>query len=131
MKENIKKEWVQALRSGEIPQAHKSLGYPDGSRCCLGVLCDIAVKHGIIDKPVIYPEPGWLPGPFLQYGDETSYLPEKVLEWAEIEEAEVILEEPFEVLEGSDEPYYTLSSANDAGATFAQIAHKIETDPSL
>lgn len=47
------REWVAALRSGKYPQTRKVLNriapevdHPVGL-CCLGVLCEIAVDHGI------------------------------------------------------------------------------------
>lgn len=44
MNANIKKNWVNALRSGVFTQVNGTLGY-DGidvkRRCCLGVLCEI------------------------------------------------------------------------------------------
>lgn len=53
----IQKEWVAALRSGLIPQGMGALGTSDGSRCCLGVACDILVKHGLIPSPIVTPGP--------------------------------------------------------------------------
>ena len=47
----VKTKWLSALRSGEYKQAHGSLEEIDegGSRfCCLGVLCDLAAKEGIV-----------------------------------------------------------------------------------
>ncbi len=129
MKENIKKEWVQALRSGEIPQTTKVLGHDDGSRCCLGVLCDIAVKHGIIPKPQLSPDTG-CNGLFnLFYGKEAegSYLPEEVLEWAEIKNGPAYVSIPFRNKKKAGK-LSSLASANDGGFSFDEIADKIETD---
>lgn len=39
------REWIRALRSGEYVQGRGALR-KDDSFCCLGVVCDIAVKHG-------------------------------------------------------------------------------------
>jgi hypothetical protein len=44
----VAKKWVAALRSGKIKQTKNFLGKPSGSRCCLGVLCDLAVKAKVI-----------------------------------------------------------------------------------
>lgn len=49
----IKTKWLAALRSGEYKQARGSLEevVEDGSCfCCLGVLCDLAVKEGIVTR---------------------------------------------------------------------------------
>lgn len=47
MKEDIAKKWVAALRSGEYKQGKHCL-QKDGEFCCLGVLCDIALKEGVV-----------------------------------------------------------------------------------
>ena len=60
------KKWVQALRSGKYKQAHGTLGKEDGSRCCLGVLCDLAVEAGVIKTFNLY----------------STCLPEEVTMWA-------------------------------------------------
>ena len=47
----IKTKWLAALRSGEYKQARGSLEeVQDGESCfcCLGVLCDLAAKEGIV-----------------------------------------------------------------------------------
>lgn len=48
MNEDIKRRWVEALRSGEYPQARDYLHSEDGF-CCLGVLCKLAETDGIVD----------------------------------------------------------------------------------
>ena len=45
MKPEIKKQWVQALRSGEYKQGRGQLKQ-GATFCCLGVLCDLAVQSG-------------------------------------------------------------------------------------
>lgn len=47
MKQDIKELWVQRLESGHVPQAREMLADEAGGRCCLGVLCDIAIEQGI------------------------------------------------------------------------------------
>lgn len=39
------REWVKALRSGEYKQTSSTLRRDDGSCCCLGVACDLALKN--------------------------------------------------------------------------------------
>lgn len=78
----IVKEWLAELRSGKLTQTKNVLGHPDGSRCCLGVACDIAVKHGIIPAPIEVVDPtsistdptasGNAPVMALKYGDLIS-----------------------------------------------------------
>lgn len=43
MDQQVKAEWVAALRSGEYKQARERLCAIDGSMCCLGVLVDTCV----------------------------------------------------------------------------------------
>lgn len=54
MKAEIKAQWVAALKSGEYKQCQGTLtrvAY-DGteSHCCLGVLTELAVKAGVIER---------------------------------------------------------------------------------
>jgi hypothetical protein len=44
----IKAQWLRDLRSGEYPQGTGKLRTSDGKFCCLGVLCEQAVKAGIV-----------------------------------------------------------------------------------
>jgi hypothetical protein len=87
--EEIKAQWVAALRSGEYKQgkwrlrldASPATGKPwaDGKPryCCLGVLCELAVAAGIIERaPVGY----WASSDHL--AKISSVLPLAVAEWA-------------------------------------------------
>src|SRR5690348_17476896 len=47
MDPQIKAEWVAALRSGEYRQGSGTLRSDQDEFCCLGVLCDLAVKAGV------------------------------------------------------------------------------------
>lgn len=54
MDKNVKAKWVAALRSGNYTQGKNRLTTitTGGDRdCCLGVLCKVAVKEGVIDPP--------------------------------------------------------------------------------
>ncbi len=125
MKENIKQKWLKRLRSGEIEQNIGSLGRPDGSRCCLGVLCDIGAEEKIIPAPVPHercPEK-------LRYGiiDDTNVaiLPQAIMDWAGLEHANPQTFHPIATLEDELE-IYCLARANDLGFTFERIAEIIE-----
>ena len=48
MKPEIKQAWVEALRSGEYTQGLQQLT-ANNRFCCLGVLCDIARKCGVVE----------------------------------------------------------------------------------
>ena len=107
MKENIKQEWLTALRSGKYSQAKRSLKTKDGY-CCLGVLCDIAGegkwrRHQTPDLLVEYFYDGY----------ETSMeslLPSQLMDDLEL----------------GDDDAETLWTMNDGGATFLQVADYIE-----
>lgn len=51
MNPEVKAQWVQALRSGDYDQGRGFLQQIDdrgkATYCCLGVLCDLAVKAGV------------------------------------------------------------------------------------
>jgi hypothetical protein len=50
MNPEVKSMWVEALRSNDYLQGRGALNR-NGLFCCLGVLCDVALKNGI-DLPV-------------------------------------------------------------------------------
>lgn len=88
MRKAVKKKWLEALRSGEYKQGKRTLrrieadgGY---SYCCLGVLCDLAVKEGVIEPPKVAgtrTEYGNFEANLSEWGS-TGALPSKVVEWA-------------------------------------------------
>lgn len=114
MKAEVKAQWVAALRSGEYAQTKGRLR--DGSGyCCLGVLCEVAVKEGVIGKPTQGAD-----GNFRYPGGhrgrpEGGVLPRAVQEWAGLD---------------SDNPVvdgYTLVWLNDfEGWDFEQLADLID-----
>lgn len=69
MNKRIAKKWTKALRSGKYEQTNGKLQDHYGY-CCLGVLCELAVKEGVIET----------------YSG--GVLPEKVRGWAEIKSSE-------------------------------------------
>lgn len=54
MNKSVKQMWVEALESGKYRQAREELKVTDWSKhaayCCLGVLCNLAVKNGVCTK---------------------------------------------------------------------------------
>lgn len=46
-KPRLRREWVDALRSGEFKQGKRFLQHKD-KYCCLGVACVIAERHGVL-----------------------------------------------------------------------------------
>lgn len=118
MNPEIKEIWLNKLENENIPQTTSRLGTTDGERCCLGVLCDIAVEQGIIPTPVAsYPTDD---NSTLVYGEgegsEQAVLPKVVAEWSGVNPRG-----DFNV-NNLGVPKDALSSLNDSGATFPQIA---------
>lgn len=136
MNTEVKQQWVEALRSGQYEQGTGRLHRAENGVslfCCLGVLCDLAVKAGatrvgpvvkydVDDKTPIYTD--------LYYGDEhaaglgtiTSFevLPDNVREWAGLD-----IHDPVLIYE--DDSMTSMSSLNDnIGASFGEIADLIE-----
>jgi hypothetical protein len=113
----VKKKWVDALRSGEYAQGRSSLRDHD-EYCCLGVLCELAVKEGVIAPPT------YSDGVWRYVGDQEYYLPRVVMDWAELTEEDPKVD-PGEDSEFSE--WNTLAQMNDgAQADFDQIAEMIE-----
>lgn len=98
LKPEVAKKWVEALRSGDYRQTQNALQHtkdtdenPEGF-CCLGVLCDVAVKEGLDIKVV--PLNG---GQVLYGSDEDARLgelPRSVMEWAGLTSSDPIVEVP-------------------------------------
>lgn len=116
MDKAVKEKWVAALRSGEYTQAQGTLKNAAGGFCCLGVLCDLYAKEklsGRWDEDLL--------------SDQDEALPaQQVCHWAGFPEHPTkarLLKEQDVSINGVQSP---LSTQNDAGATFEQIAAAIE-----
>lgn len=118
MKREIRDKWVAALRSGEYKQGTSVLrrSHPGGDTfCCLGVLCDLAEKEGIISSEIKVDAFG---EPMYYYGAYDAFLPGPVRVWSGVGEAP----SPF-----ADSEHNTLVYLNDeAGYNFNEIADVIE-----
>jgi hypothetical protein len=68
MDEQVKREWLEALRSGRYRKTTGVLHRNGNRYCALGVLCAIAVKHGVV--PCV--------------PDGADDLPSRVNDWAEL-----------------------------------------------
>lgn len=133
MDQQIKAEWVAALRSGEYKQGIHLLKQDD-KFCCLGVLCDLHRKahqeggeDDIVNRwfPTRNPEMDNAPCFSYRYGNTTS-LPGAVVDWCGLHSCDppvqriASFEDQDVTLDG------TLSLFNDQGLTFNQIADIIE-----
>lgn len=127
MNPEIKTKWIYRLRSGTIPQTSDVLGSVNGERCCLGVLCDIAVEAGIIE--IRNEDHNHQYGDYIYGidGDESqTSLPEKVQQWAGIDSGEGDVSVRVENLSGTYYKQTSLAVLNDCGSTFEEIADIIE-----
>lgn len=79
----VKEKWLAALESGEYYRGRNRLAQPRWDAeadepigteyCCLGVLCDLAIKEGILDE---------IPESSDEDFRQGLYLPDVVEEWA-------------------------------------------------
>jgi hypothetical protein len=124
MNPEVKKRWVEALRSGKFAQGTGVLHRAqDDTFCCLGVLCAVAVEDGIVTEVE--------PGPYSQYAFKYRSItdaddinatspPQAVIDWAGLP-----ADDP-QVTDG-DDPESSLMTMNDSNRrTFAEIADAIE-----
>jgi hypothetical protein len=85
MNPDVKQLWLTALESGEFAQGFCNLAYVDASgvtrRCCLGVLCELAVRAGIIPTPTLNDDLSH-GRRLLSYDGPTKFLPVAVVRWA-------------------------------------------------
>jgi hypothetical protein len=88
MNPEIRAQWAAALRSGKYQQGHAALR-KDDELCCLGVLCDLAVKAGVASAAM----PGE-PGYPWAYDGYIDYLPDSVKEWAGLRESNPLVYGP-------------------------------------
>lgn len=120
------KKWVAALRSGDYRQTEGWL-HDENGYCCLGVLCDIAVKDGVIPSETTRVNSHG--ETITEYDGQSQLLPQSVSDWSGITHSEggyVYI--PCEDEDGDVTVCKgTLVEANDNyGATFAVIAALIE-----
>jgi len=121
MHQHIKQPWVDALRSGKYQQG-KDFLRREGNYCCLGVLCDLYDRETS--------GPGWDEhcgsGGDDYLGSDTS-LPGEVTRWAGLIGSSDVNHRGEYSVNLRHHGYRTyLSSINDEGASFNEIADLIE-----
>lgn len=134
MNREIRDEWIRRLRSGEYKQGHNALRDHDDNYCCLGVLMEMGAQQGVVDTPVLQ-----LGASAYHYDGEYSVLNTSAGEWAGIDDFTAripITEEGIRALSLREEDSLvevmngghpiSLTTLNDHGATFDQIADLIE-----
>lgn len=118
MNPQIKKRWVDALRSGNYKQTTSVLRNKDEGFCCLGVLCDLVKEEIGLEWTDLRVRPGqsiasqecW------SIGYNRIALPSRVYEYVGF---------------NSSEPYIngtSLTGLNDIGFSFSKIADFIEAN---
>jgi hypothetical protein len=129
MDQAIKAQWTAALRSGEYQQGTGQLRADDADGtpwfCCLGVLCELAVKAGVIPIPSAA-------STRMDYwygeGDEenNATLPPRVHDWAGLG-SEAFPDNPLvTVREVGGKTSHVLAELNDALCPFSEIADLID-----
>lgn len=138
MDPEVKAAWVAALRSGEYIQGKGALARMDGDvtrYCCLGVLCEVALKSGLtldtatgearlngFDQPL---------SPVKRYDGDFSLTPERVAKWAGLP----VANPEVKIVDPDDGPVsMPVASLNDGESTnrsirphsFKEIADLIE-----
>jgi hypothetical protein len=116
MKPDIARTWADALESGEYDQTKRVLCRvdKDGNRsyCCLGVLCELAIKAGVPVERTFAKEYDY---DVVRFDQEQGRLPASVCEWADC----------------LDNPYLGDAQAillnDDMQASFSEIAQRIRT----
>jgi len=128
MNPEVKQKWIDALRSDKYEQGSHKLRSVTGY-CCLGVLCDLySQEHNTQwefrgnDETNLQLQDYWY------FGDQSEFLPESVMNWAELKTPNPNVRVDVEDNEDEDNWYYTdeLSNINDSGYSFNGIANIIE-----
>lgn len=116
---------LRRLRSGHVKQVQGALGTPEGGRCCLGIVCDVAREYGVIEAPVlvkVQPTSDNTTGEILKYAGHVGNLPSAVQTFFGFTSASGSYN-----ANGEDR---SLLDDNDGRLlTFAQIADIIESKP--
>jgi hypothetical protein len=110
---DLRKKWVDALRSGKYKQGKGSLRSANGAYCCLGVLCDVMnIPSELVDNCECYRFT-------TPTGDKVSgYLNPELAN--EIGLSSVV---------GGNSTNLSLAGMNDRGSSFTEIANFIESVP--
>lgn len=134
MYQEIKVQWVAALRSGLFRQGDGLLKCtePGGitKHCCLGVLCELAEQAGIVrtDHIAIDPDPAYGHTPPViktTYDGMGEFLPKSVTTWAGLDVG-VWSDTPGDPCVVDDGAYRHLTYLNDAATPFDEIADLID-----
>lgn len=128
MNREIRDQWTAALRSGDYFQGRAALHTNINGHvqhCCLGVLCELALKAGVVERTSRYGDEGYGWADSSGIAVENSILPDEVRDWAGLKSRAGVL--PVRVVDANGRGRDDLTELNDvAGYTFEQIADVIE-----
>lgn len=124
-KKRVIETWLAALESGDYKQTtkvlhRKGVGKKPDSFCCLGVLCDLAVKAKVIPVPVVTEQE--TQGMVYAYNGFGEILPDSVKDWAGLQREAG----DFRSENGDDT---CLAELNDGGKKFKTISKIIRSKP--
>ena len=130
MNKVVADKWIEALRSGKYAQTRGTLCRSiceSTSHCCLGVLTEIAIEHGLKVEKTRYEKDKNI----VVYNGNAAFLPMNVQAWAEIKNVDGMMfgGEGIEAdIEIGGKKYASLAQANDDGKTFDEIADVLEAN---
>jgi hypothetical protein len=120
MKAEVKQKWIEALRSGQYNQGKNALKketIQGVEHCCLGVLCELAIKDGV-EIDVHQSTCTLAPNGAVSFNESHDFLPTVVQDWAELHTESIYVRKESEEI--------GVHMLNDTGHSFAQIADLIE-----
>ena len=135
MKREIADKWVAALRSDEYTQTRETLACDARTKhCCLGVLCELAIKDGVEMDVVEIEAEELVARTYTMFAGEAGGLPESVQQWADVKSRDAwVLKDavddslldrlPLRYQEGAR---VSLALLNDYGVEFGDIADIID-----
>ena len=114
MRKEIAEKWAAALRSGEYEQGINRLANLYRTKhCCLGVLCEVAIKEGVPLETSVERE---FYRPSTAYDGSAAVLPLRVQCWAGMASSSGRL----------DRKMPSLMLQNESGTSFDELADIIE-----
>ncbi len=120
MNEQVKQDWIKALRSGEYKQTKTNLR-KDDCYCAYGVLCDLYGKEKNINwgKDKLSPTPS-----VYSFMDMWGCPPDEVFDWAGLSDKGLGLNAATRALAKKKDQVVHLNDKH--GASFSEIADYIE-----
>jgi hypothetical protein len=128
MNTEVKKKWIDALRSGKYDQGSEKLRSVQGY-CCLGVLCDLySQEQGAEWEFRGNAETNLQPKDYWYFEGESEFLPESVKDWAGLPVGNPSVRVDVTDNDDEDDWFYNeeIANLNDSGYTFNELSELIE-----